>query len=208
MNVQSVIWNLKESAMTNIPVEPSPSPKNPAIRIVSILIISFILLIAVPTAYAEWREAGVRMGLQAGPKREYFHLYEAFGVYGLPWDWRAASGWGVSPQLSTSAGALVGGQETGFIGSIGTGLVFDKNGKGGAVEAGLNIDLLDKRQFGHQDFGSVLLWGAYIGLSYRFASGLGVGYRLQHLSNNRILYSSKIPNPGADLHMIGVSWHF
>ena len=62
------------------------------------------------TAWGDWQEAGVRMGIQAGPKREYFHQYEAFAVYGLPWwDWRSSSGWGLAPQLSTSAGALSGG---------------------------------------------------------------------------------------------------
>ena len=85
--MQPVIWNQKESSMTNFFVEPSPHPKNQSIRIASILIVTFILFVAAATAYAEWREAGVRIGLQAGPKREYFHLYEAFGVYGLPWDW-------------------------------------------------------------------------------------------------------------------------
>ena len=157
---------------------------------------------------ADWQEAGMHMGIQAGPKREYFHLYEAFAVYGLPWDWRTASGWGFAPQLNTSAGALVGGNETGFIGSAGTGLAFNKTGFGGALDAGVNLSLLDRRQFGHQDFGSILLWGAYIGLSYRFDSGLGIGYRIQHLSNNRILYTSTTPNPGVDMHTIGVSWNF
>lgn len=171
----------------------------------------FVILFWAPAAMAAewgWQEAGVRMGIQAGPKREYFHLYEAFAVYGTPWEWRTASGWGLAPQLATSAGALVGGNETGFIGSAGTGLTFNKPGNGIALETGVNLDLLDRRQFGRQDFGSILLWGAYMGLSYRFASGLGVGYRIQHLSNNRILYTSNTPNPGVDMHMIGVSWSF
>jgi hypothetical protein len=88
----------------------------------------------------------------------------------------------LAPQLDTSAGALVGGNETGFIGSVGTGLAFNKPGNGIALEAGANLNLLDRRQFGRQDFGSILLWGAYMGLSYRFTSGLGVGYRL-HFSS-------------------------
>jgi hypothetical protein len=149
------------------------------------------------------------MGIQAAPRSEYFHRYDAFAVYGLPsWDWRMTSGWGLAPQLETSAGALVGGNEIGFIGSVGTGLAFNRARNGVALEAGANLNLTDRRQFGRQDFGSVLLWGAYMGLSYRFESGLGVGYRIQHMSNNRILYSSSTPNPGVDMHMIGVSWNF
>jgi hypothetical protein len=155
-----------------------------------------------------WKEAGLRMGIQAGPKHEYFHLYEAFGVYGTPWEWRSASGWGLATRINTAAGALHGGHETGFIGSLGPGFVFDRWGRGVALEAGGDLNLMDRRQFAGQDFGSILLWGAYMGLSYRFANGLGVGYRIRHLSNNRILYSSKTPNPGVDMHLIGVSWSF
>lgn len=182
--------------------------KNPLLWIAPILMLLLFLSLSAATAEANWEEAGVRMGIQAGPKHEYFHQYEAFAVYGLPWDWRTSSGWGLAPQLNTSAGALVGGDETGFIGSVGTGLALNKPGGGIALEGGINLDLLDRRQFGRQDFGSILLWGAYIGLSYRFAGGLGLGYRLQHLSNNRILYADKPPNPGVDMHMIGVSWNF
>lgn len=155
-----------------------------------------------------WNEAGVRMGIQAGPKREYFHLYELYAVYGLPWNWRSSSGWGVDTQLNTSLGALHTGDETGFIGSLGTGLTVNKTGFNLVPELGICFDVMDRTRFASQDFGSVLLWGAYIGLSYRFDNGLGIGYRILHLSNNHILYSRDTPNPGVDFHVIGISWHF
>lgn len=151
-----------------------------------IVITQVLLLLVAPVAVAAdggWREIGVRTGIQAEPKREYFHLHEVFGVYGLPWEWRTASGWGLATRVNTSVGALYGGNEAGFIGSLGPGLVFDNSGKGPALESGASLNLLNRRQFGRQDFGSILLWGAYMGLSYRFASGLKVGYRIQHLSN-------------------------
>ncbi len=182
--------------------------KNPALRVAPILILHFFLSLAATTAEADWQETGVRMGVQAGPKREYFHQYEAFAVYGLPWNWRMSSGWGLAPQLNVSAGALVGGNDTGLIGSVGTGLSFRKPGIGIGLDGGVSLDLLDRRQFGQQDFGSILLWGAYLGISYHFASGLGLSYRIQHLSNNRILYTGCTPNPGVDMHMIGVSWSY
>jgi len=160
------------------------------------------------TAQAEWLETGIRIGVQAGPRREYFHLYEAFAVYGLPWEWRNSSGWGAAPSFNVSAGALAGGNESGFIGGAGVGLAFNKDNAGISLDTGVGLDLMDRRQFGEQDFGSILLWGAYVGLSYRFKGGLGIGYRLQHLSNNRILYTNCTPNPGVDLHMFSVSWNF
>lgn len=166
------------------------------------------LLFQVVTAQAGWQETGVRMGVQAGPRREYFHLYEAFAVYGLPWEWRCPSGWGLAPFLNVSAGALTGGNESGFIGGTGAGLVFNNDNGGIALEIGVGLDLMDRRQFGEQDFGSILLWGAHMGVSYRFKGGMGIGYRLQHLSNNRILYTRCTPNPGVDMHMFSVSWYF
>ncbi len=45
----------------------------------------------------------------------------------------------------------------------------------------------------NQDFGSILLFGAYMGLFYRFDCGLKVGYRLQHISNGHIFYEKVHP---------------
>lgn len=155
-----------------------------------------------------WNEVGLRMGLQGDEKLTYFHQYEMFAVYGLPWDWRSSSGWGLAPQLSVSAGALHTVDVTGFIGTVGTGLVLDKPHFGLAPEIGINANVLDRRRFGNQDFGSMLLFGAYMGLFYRFDCGLKVGYRLQHISNGHIFYENGTPNPGLDTHVIGVSWTF
>ncbi|MDD2274068.1 MAG: acyloxyacyl hydrolase [Desulfuromonadaceae bacterium] len=43
---------------------------------------------------------------------------------------------------------------------------------------------------------------------YDSGGGLGAVYRIQHLSNGHIFYSNGTPNPGVDMHMIGVSWNF
>ena len=155
-----------------------------------------------------WDEVGLRMGLQATKKHVYFHQYEMFAVYGLPWDWRSSSGWGVAPQLAVSAGALHRTDVTGFIGFVETGLVLDKPGFGLAPEVGINANFLDRRHFGDQDFGSMLQFGTYLGLFYRFDCGLKIGYRLQHISNGHIFYEDGTPNPGLDMHFIGVSWTF
>lgn len=172
------------------------------------------LLLATPwtgfcsEAKAGWNEIGLRMGIQADHKLAYFHQYELFAVYGLPWDWRSSSGWGLAPQLSVSAGALHEKDVTGFIGSAGTGLVLDNPRFGLAPEIGINANVLDRSRFGDQDFGSILQFGAYMGMFYRFDYGLKIGYRLQHISNGHIFYSPRTPNPGLDMHFIGVSWTF
>jgi hypothetical protein len=89
-----------------------------------------------------------------------------------------------------------------------TGLVLDKPGFGLAPEVGINANFLDRRHFGDQDFGSMLQFGTYLGLFYRFDCGLKIGYRLQHISNGHVFYEEGTPNPGLDMHLIGVSWTF
>jgi hypothetical protein len=155
-----------------------------------------------------WKGAGIRAGVSATPKHEYFHRYDAYAVYGLPWEWRTTSGWGLSPQLDIMAGILNGGDETGFIGSVGPSIVLDKPGIGLELELGINADILDRREFGKQDFGSILLFGANMGITYRFYHGIGIGYRLEHLSNGHIFYPNGTSNTGLDLHMVTLDWRF
>jgi len=183
--------------------------KTLVLRIVIVLILGMVPGMA-ESADSEggWSDAGLRLGIQAGPKREYFHLYEIFSDYDLPWKARSPSGWGWASQLTTAVGVLHKSTDTGVMASLGTGLVISKSGYGLTPEFGISLNLMNRRQFGNQDFGSILLFGAYAGLSYHFDSGLGIEYRILHLSNNHILYSKNTPNPGVDMHQISISWNF
>lgn len=183
----------------------------PRISLILMMLVFLMGTMHVVKAAAEengWNEAGIRVGFQEGTRNEYFRQYEMFAVHGLPWDWRAASGWEVDTNFEISAGALQGGSEVGFIGSAGPGISLNKSGKGLALDLGINIDILDRRRFIRQDFGGILLFGAYMGLSYRFEDWIKVGYRLQHLSNGHIIYPNGTPNPGLDTHVVGVSLNF
>lgn len=161
-----------------------------------------------PGAEQERKVAGIRVGISATPRCVYFHKYEAYAEHGLPWEWRSKSGWGLAPQLDVTAGVLSGGGENGFIGSVGSSLILDYTEFGLELDLGINVNLTDKRHFGGQDFGSILLFGAHTGITYRFYRGIGIQYRLQHLSNGHIFYHNGTPNPGLDEHMIGLSCRF
>ena len=176
-----------------------------------LLPISFIACVSPVTSISAepgWNEVGVRIGYQANHNHEYFRQYEAFAAYGLPWKWRSASGWGLTPEVNVSLGALENGEETGFIGALGTAVALDKQGYGITTDLGINFDILGKRYFSRLDFGSTLQFGAYIGINYRFDNGIKIGYRLQHLSNGHIFYPEDTPNPGLDMHMFGISYVF
>lgn len=174
--------------------------------IIFIAFIGSILPVSSLAAESGWNEVGVRAGIQAAPRHEYFHQYEAFGIYGLPWDWRDSSGWGLTPQVNTSLGVLDGGGETSSIGSVGTAIVLNKRGSGLSTDLGINANFLGRRHFGNQDFGSILLFGAYIDIYYCINNKLKIGYRIQHTSNGHIFYPGGTPNPGLDMHMLGASY--
>lgn len=159
-------------------------------------------------AESGWNEAGVRIGIQASPRRIYFRQYDVFTEYGLPWEWRGSSSWGLTQHVTASLGVLNHGKDSGFIGSVGTEIILDKHGPGFSADLGINTNLLNKRHIGIMDFGSILQFGAYLGINYRFANNLKIGYRLQHISNGHIFYPEDNPNPGIDMHMIGLSTVF
>lgn len=183
------------------------------IRIYAILMILISQLITMNPSVAAaaesgWKEVGIRVGYQDGTREQYFRRYDVFAVYGLPFEWRASSGWGVDTNIETSAGALTGGGETGFIGAVGPGLSINKSGKGLALDIGISFNVMDRKKFVNQNFGSILLFGAGIGASYRFENGMKIRYQILHTSNGHILYPSGTPNPGLDSHVVGVSWNF
>ena len=154
-----------------------------------------------------WKAVGVRAGYTAKPKHDFFHQYEVFTTYGLPWSLRGESGWGAALQVNASIGVLHAAGETGIIGSTGPGVVFDQSGKGVAFELGGDINLLSKRNFGDSNLNGNPLYGGYLGMAYRFQNGPGVSYRFKHISNGGLgLHGDG--NIGLDLHMFGMSWNF
>jgi len=175
------------------------------INIILLSLFAGMLPATCQSAESGWNEAGVRMGIQATPKSKFFRQYEAFGVYGLPWDWRNSSGWGLTPQANGAVGIIDVGRETSFIGSVGTALNLNKTGSGLSTKLGINANILERRHVGGQDFGSVLQFGAYLGLAYCFNNTIKVGYRIQHISNGHIFYPEYTPNPGLDMHLFSTS---
>jgi hypothetical protein len=158
-----------------------------------------------------WNAVGIRGGLSATSRRQFFHQYEAFASYGLPWSMRNDSGWGVALQANGALGALHAAEKTGFIGAVGPGLIFDKaGGKGVALEIGGDLNFLSQYNFGAVDLNGNVLFDGHVGVMYRFCGGPGgggpgIGYRFQHMSNGGL---NGKRNTGLDLHMLALSWHF
>jgi hypothetical protein len=111
----------------------------------------------------------------------------------------------VAPQATSSVGFLQGGGDEGVYGSAGIAVAFARKGPGIGTDIGTSVGLMNRRRFGSMDFGSTLQYITHAGISYRFDNGLKIGYRWQHMSNGHVFYPESNPNPGLNMHMLGIS---
>jgi len=147
-------------------------------------------------------EMGFSAGVYATKKHEDFEQYDLFATYRLPWNWFFPSDWIIATRLNSTAGALIGGEETGLIISIGPGITVSKSGGRFSLYTGVSAALLSQNEFGKQDFGGPLQFLSHLGIRYQLSRHLAVSYQIQHMSNGHI-YSS---NPSMDLHIFKLSY--
>jgi Lipid A 3-O-deacylase (PagL) len=163
------------------------------------------LLTASPTHAEDLRlmSVGVRGGLSGlsvlGDKEtESFQQYDVVATAGLPWSWYSESGWGLGTRLMASAGALLGAGDAGFVGTLVPAIAVGRRNSQFSLDLGAGGALLSRHKFGSQDFGGPFQVVLTVGLRVPIYRAIGVGYRVQHLSD-ATLYGSK--TRGADLHM-------
>jgi hypothetical protein len=180
-------------------------------RTVTCLILLVAVMSCVPQGWC-WDQdqglntIGVREGFMATSRQEYFHQYDLFASFGLPWSIRNESGWGVAMQANASLGALRAAKETGFIAAVGPGIIIDKaGGTGFAFKLGGNANFLSQDTFGKVDLDGLVLWDGHVGVMWRFDCGPGIGYQFQHMSNGGV---NREKNTGLDLHMVELFWNF
>jgi hypothetical protein len=152
----------------------------------------------------DWTAVGFRAGLSATDGSEDFEQYEMFATHGLPWSWQLAPGWFLSTNINLSAGALRGGGETGFIGSVGPSVTLSMVQDLILLDGGISAALLSEHKFGQENFGGPMQFVSHVGIRFKLGGNLGVGYRFQHMSNASI-YNR---NPGLELHMLELSYFF
>ncbi|MCG6944133.1 MAG: acyloxyacyl hydrolase [Deltaproteobacteria bacterium] len=152
----------------------------------------------------DWIAVGLRAGLSATDGSENFEQYEMFATHGLPWSWQLTPGWFLSTNINLSAGALRGGGETGFIGSVGPSVTLSMVQDLILLDGGISAALLSEHKFGQENFGGPIQFVSHVGIRFKLGGNLGVGYRFQHMSNASI-YNR---NPGLELHMLELSYFF
>jgi hypothetical protein len=184
--------------VTNTPLD---NPLKTARRIAAVALI----VVATPghADTARWTGLGFRGGVTASNHlEEDLQQYEVFAVYRLPWSWQWSSGLRLDTRLEITAGALTGGGDTGFVGSIGPDFVLTKAGV--AVGIGISPTLLSRSEFGVEDVGGTFHFTSHIRIGYRLTDHWEFSYRFQHMSNAGI----EEPNPGVDLHTLQLGYHF
>ncbi len=166
-----------------------------------------IVIFSVTTASAEdtgWNALGLRAGIDDGRNDEDLTQFEAFALYDLPWNWKLGSDWQLAPVVEMNAGALHGGGDTAFVGSVGPAISVLSPAKTFALLAGINPTVISEDNIGDEELGGPLQFTSHIGLSYTMQQRLIFGYRFQHMSNAGI-YSA---NPGVNMHMLEIGFRF
>jgi len=110
----------------------------------------------------------------------------------------------VSTRIHLSAGALRGGGETGFIGSVGPSVALSMVRNLILLDGGISAALLSQHEFGRENFGGPIQFVSHAGITFKLGANLGVGYRFQHMSNASIYKR----NPGLELHLLELSYFF
>ena len=116
---------------------------------------------------------GPRTGLSGGSpflgkEQKYnFRLYDVAAVWRLPWRWPLGdTALRLETRLITSAGAIAGGGDTGFMATVVPDLAL--SGWNGLVtlDAGLGAGLFPKYKFGAQDFGGPVQIVVTVGIGF------------------------------------------
>jgi hypothetical protein len=147
---------------------------------------------------------GVRGGASFESDAGYFRQAEVFAGRNLPWRWHPFLGLDLKPRVEASAGCLSGGQQDGFVGTLGP-VIEVQEGKFPVVLAGgASPTVLSRYNFSERDLGGRFEFTDHIGLDWHVTKCFTVGWRFQHLSNASIYKH----NPGLNLQMLSTSYSF
>jgi hypothetical protein len=149
-------------------------------------------------------KAGIRGGGSVNRKSEGFRQLELAVGYHLPWQWTLAEKWRFETGLDGSAGWLTDGDEDAAIISTGPVVEFRRVGVPLALAFGWSPTYISNYEFRKLNFGSEIQFTSHVGLNWNITRKVQGSYRIQHMSNGG--FAS--PNPGLNMHILGISWVF
>ena len=155
----------------------------------------------------ELLSVGARYGTNAATdKNGAFDQYAIFASWRTPWAWEFTKGWDIGWRLNASIGALHGQDDTGAVGTLVPTIALGDTENVFAFEAGAGVGLFSKWEFPPtDDFGGPLQFILDVGINFRVARHVGIGYRFQHWSDASIHDNE---NRGVEMHMLELSYRF
>ncbi|WP_136515345.1 acyloxyacyl hydrolase [Geomonas edaphica] len=175
-----------------------------SILLMVIAALALLSAIASPAAAGNWGPAGVRGGVSVDGKDDGAYLIEAFGTYQLPWGLRNKAGWGVGTEVAITAGTLSTEEDNGFIGTLGPAFRLGNPQFPLELDLGISIAIISRDRFGLKDYNGIQQFVSHAELIYHVTPGFGLSYRFQHMSNAGF---NGGPNPGINMHLIGINWY-
>jgi hypothetical protein len=149
-------------------------------------------------------EVGGRFGLAAERADAEFHQAEVLVNFDLPWSWTLDHNWRLQSRLDTSGGWLGDSRRAAAVLTAGPTLELGYGKVPISLEGGLSPTFISRDEFTHRDFGSHYQFTTHIDLNADLGSHLRLSYRFQHMSNGGFIH----PNPGLNMHFLGVSYRF
>ena len=175
-----------------------------AIHLLKYILFLLLILIVCRGGAQDFLSVGARGGVSFNGNKDRFRQAEIFTDFDLPWKWSFYSDWQLKPRLDLSAGWLDGENTSAFIGTFGPELELRKGAFPLTLEGGCSPTILSQDSFGQRDFGGCVQFTSHISLNWDITKYISFGYRFQHMSNAGLDDS----NPGLNLQMLYVSYHF
>jgi len=166
-----------------------------------------VCLCILPSIYGQdvrWESIGVGFGFNPDGAAEDFYQANVCANWLLPWDWRLDSVWRLQTGLDATAGVLAQGGRQAAVFGTGPTLTLKRDRLPLSFAFGVSPTVLTRTQFISKDLGFPLQFASSGGLNLDLGAHIRVSYRFQHMSNADIAH----PNPGLNLHVLGVSYLF
>lgn len=164
----------------------------------------FLACLFAQSSFAQPKSLSLRAGFPVNDNDSGFRQYEVFADFPLMEISTSQNGWHFGMRLDAVASLLEQSDRRAYLLSCGPSFVLTKSGSRWALKFGSSPTFLSNARFPYKNLGGHFHFISHIGVTLRLGQKWGVVYRIQHLSNA----STVQPNPGLNLHMVGLNFSF
>ena len=150
-----------------------------------------------------FQEFGLRAGVDAESGIS-LQSYELFTTLDSPWSWEPTETITIDLKFESALGALTGEGETAAYFRIGPLVEISFGDFPVMIVASSAPTVYSEDTFDQYDIGGNFQFTSSLGLAWEISDTMTISYRFQHTSNANI----DEPNPGLDMHTLGVGFTF